>query len=101
LLVQIADKRSLQPWPLYQVFESKFDRHSNFETPVDVFILQVELYVVTRGLAIVGKIQQSEPIKNVLVDGMFGYLIAAVTESETSLSRGGPRGECIAFLRKD
>jgi hypothetical protein len=54
LLVQIADKRSLQAWPFYRLFESEFDRDSDFETPVAVFILQVELYAVTTGLTTVG-----------------------------------------------
>ena len=56
-LQQIADKRSLQPWPPYRLFQSKFDCDSDFETPVAVFVLQFELYVVTSGLATVGRLE--------------------------------------------
>ena len=49
---------SLQPWPRFHLFESKFDRNSDFETPVAVLIFQVELYAVTTGLATVGGIEQ-------------------------------------------
>ena len=42
------------------MFESKFDRNSDFETPVTVFILQVERYAVTSGVAAVGEIEQPE-----------------------------------------
>src|SRR5262245_40645815 len=38
---------ALAPLP-WQAFESKFDRDSDFEAPVAVFVLQVELYIVTR-----------------------------------------------------
>jgi hypothetical protein len=102
LLVQIADNRSLQAWPSYRLFESKFDRDSDFETPVAVFILKVELYAVTTGLTTVGGIEQPESINNALVDGVVDHLIVPVTEIENSLcGRGRPRGECSVFLRKD
>ncbi len=78
----------------YRLFESKFDRNSDFETPVAVFILQVELYAVTSGLATVGGIEQPESINNAFVDGVFGHLIVAVSEIETSLCRRErPRGQ--------
>ena len=102
LLVHMAARRSLQSWPRFQLFESKLDRDANFETPVAVFILQVELYVVTTGLTTVGGIEQPESINNALVDGVVGHLIVAVTEIETVLcGRGRPRGECTIFLRED
>ena len=75
----------------FQPFESKFDRNSDFETPVAVFILQVERYA--SGLATVGGIEQPESINNAFVDAVFRHLIVAVTEIEATLcSRGGPRG---------
>ena len=101
-LQHIAVKRSLQTWPRYRLFESKFNRDSDFETPVAIFILEGELYVVTSGLATVGGIEQTESIKNALVDGVFGHPIAIVTKSETNLWRcGRPPGECSAFLREN
>ena len=76
------------------MFESKFDRNSDFETPVAVLILQVELYAVTRGLATVGGIEQPESINNAFVDGVFGHLIVGVIEIETGLRRRErPRGQ--------
>ena len=83
-----------RPRVRFQPFESKFDRNSDFETPVAVFILQVELYAVTSGLATVGGIEQPESINNAFVDGVFGHLIVAVIEIETSLYRiERPRGQ--------
>ena len=74
------------------MFESKFDRNSDFEAPVAVFILQVERYAVTSGLATVGGIEQPESINNAFVDGVFGHPIVAVIE--TSLRRvERPRGQ--------
>src|SRR5947207_10879554 len=35
-------RRSLQRRRRYRLFESKFDRDRNFETPVAIFVLQVE-----------------------------------------------------------
>jgi hypothetical protein len=100
LFVQIADERSLQAWQCYALFESKVDRDSDFETPVAVFTLQVELYVVTRGLPTVRCIEQPESVNSPFVYGMFGHLIVAVTEMETNLRRRGrSRGECTAFFR--
>jgi len=85
---------SLQAWPRYRVLESKFDRNSDFETPVAVFILEVERYAVTSGLATVGGIEQSESINDAFVDGVFDHLIVAVIEIETSLCRRErPRGK--------
>ena len=92
-LQHIAVKRSLQTWPPYRLFESKFNRDSDFETPVAVFVLEFELYVVTTGLPFVGGIEQPESINNALVDAVFGHLTAAITEIEASLcGRGHPRG---------
>ena len=100
--MQIADERSLKTGPCYRLVESKFDRDSDLETPVAVFVLEFELYVVTSGLPIVGGIEQPESINNALVDSVFGHLTAAITEIEASLcGRGRPRGECRAFLRED
>jgi hypothetical protein len=102
LLVQIADKRSLQAWRFYRLFESEFDRDSDFETPVAVFILQVEFYAVTTGLTTVGGIEQPESINNAFVDAVFRHLIVAVIEIKTTLcGRGRPRGECTVFLREN
>ena len=85
---------SLQAWPRYQVFESKFDRNSDFETPVAVFILQVERYAVTTGTAVVRAFEQPESINNAFVDGVFDHLIVAVIENQTSLRRRErPRGQ--------
>jgi hypothetical protein len=42
LLTRGAAKRSLQARLRFQPLESKFHRNSDFETPVAVFILQVE-----------------------------------------------------------
>jgi len=56
-LQHIAVKRSLQTWPRYRLFESKFNRDSDFETPVAIFILEGELYVVTSGLATIGRLE--------------------------------------------
>ena len=84
------------------MFESKFHGDSDFETPVTVFILQVERYAVTSGLATVGGIEQLKSINSAFVDGVFGYLIVAVIEIETSLyRREGPRGQCGVFLCND
>lgn len=49
-----------QPSPRFQPFGSKFHRDSDFKTPVAVFVLQLELYVVTSGRATVGGIERSE-----------------------------------------
>jgi hypothetical protein len=57
LFVQIPDKRSVQAWPLYRPVESKFDGDSDLETPVAVFVLELEFYVVTRGLVTAGEIE--------------------------------------------
>ena len=98
MFVRIADERSLQAWP----FESKFDRDSDLEIPVAVFILEVELYVVTSGPVTVGGIEQPDSVNSPFIYGMFGYLIVAVTEIETSLRRRErPRGERAVFLRND
>ena len=84
----------------FQLVESKLDRNSNFETPVAVFVLQFELYVVTGGFT-VGSIEQSESINNAFVDGVFSYLTIVITEIEISFCRRGcPRG-CTVFLGKD
>jgi hypothetical protein len=100
--VQIADKRSVQAWPPNRLFESKFDRDSDFESPVAVFILWVELYAVTIGLATVGGIEQPESINSAFADGARSHLIVAVSEIETSLCRRErPRGQCAVFLRND
>jgi hypothetical protein len=45
----------------YPLFESKFDRDSDFETPVAVFVLEVERYAVTSG-TVVRAIELAEPI---------------------------------------
>jgi len=84
-----------------RLFESKFDRDGNFETPVAVFVLEVELCVVPSGPATVGHLEQPESIDSALVDGVFGDLIGAVTEIETSLCGcGRPRGECALSSAK-
>jgi hypothetical protein len=84
-IFRIAARRSLQACPRYRLFESKFDRDSDFEIPVAVFILQVERYVVTNRLATVGAIEQPESINRAFVEGVFGHLIVAVIEVETNL----------------
>src|SRR5262245_32367595 len=92
LLVQVAAD---------QLVESKLDRESNFETPVAVFVLHVELYAVTRGLASVGRIEQPEQIDTAFTDGARSHLIVGIIEIGTGLCRcGGPRGQCVVFLRK-
>ncbi len=84
------------------LFKSKFDRDSDFKTPVAVFILQIELYAVTRGLATVSELEQTESINSAFLDGVFGQLIAAVIEMETGLCRRGhPRLRCAVFLGTD
>jgi hypothetical protein len=47
--------------PRYPLFESKFHRDSDFETPVAVFVLEVERYAVTSG-TVVRAIELAEPI---------------------------------------
>jgi len=84
------------------MFELKFDRNSDFETPVAVFILQVERYAVTTGLATVGGIEQPESINNAFVDDARSHPIVAVIEIETGFwRRERPRGQCAVFLRDD
>jgi hypothetical protein len=39
LLARVAAKRSFQPRPRFQSFESKFHRDSDFEIPVAIFAL--------------------------------------------------------------
>jgi hypothetical protein len=77
-------------WPRVGPLESKFHRDSDFETPVAIFVLQIERDTVTSGI-VVDAIEQAEPIKYTLVDGTPGYPIVAVIEIETSLCRCGCR----------
>ncbi|PYJ35205.1 MAG: hypothetical protein DME88_02710 [Verrucomicrobia bacterium] len=80
----------LLPRPRFQPFESKFHRDSDFETPVAIFVLQVERYTVTSGI-VGGAIDQAEPINNTFVDGALDDLIVAVIEVETGLCHRGCR----------
>jgi len=97
-----AARRSLQRQPRYRLFESKFDRDRNFETPVAIFVLHVERYAVTTGTAVIRTIEQAKPIDNAFVDGVFVHLIVAVIEIETGVRcRERPRGQCAFFLRND
>jgi hypothetical protein len=88
-------ERTLQPWPRYPLFESKFHRDSDLETPVAVFVLEVERYAVTSG-TVVRAIELAEPIDKTFVDGALAHLIVAVIEVETGLCR---RERCHLILR--
>ena len=84
------------------MLESKFDRNSDFETPVAVLILHVELYAVTSGLATVGGIEQPESINNAFVERARNHPIVAVIEIETGFCRRErPRRQCAFFLGND
>src|SRR4029077_1297960 len=84
------------------MFELKFVVNSDFETPVAVFILQVERYAITTGLATVGGIEQPEAINNAFVDDAGSGASVAVIEIETGFwRRERPRGQCAVFLRND
>jgi hypothetical protein len=84
--------------PRYRLFESKFHRDSDFETPVAIFVLQIERYAVATGTAAVRRIERGVAIDNTFVDGALGHLIVAVIEIETGLCR---RGRCAVSLRND
>ena len=88
--------------PRFQLLESTFDRDSEFETPITVFILHVQRYDVTSGLTTVGGIEQREQINTAAADGACSHSIVAVIQIETNLCRRGrPRGHNIVFLRKN
>jgi hypothetical protein len=69
----------LQRRSRFQPLESKFHRDSDFETPVAVFILQVERYAVATRIA-VGWIERDEAIDHAFVDCALKYLIRLITK---------------------
>lgn len=56
----------------------EFHRDSDFETPLAIFVLQVERYIVTTG-TVVRTIEQAEPINNTFVDYALKYLIRLIS----------------------
>jgi hypothetical protein len=85
LLANMATGSLLQLWSRFRPFESKFHRDRDFETPVAIFILQVERHAVTTGTAVIRAIEQAEPINNTLVNRARDHLIVAVIAIETRL----------------
>ena len=78
----------------------EFHRHSDFETPLAIFILQVERYIVTTG-TVVRAIEQAEAINNTFVDYALKYLIRLISNRHRLCRRGRQRGRCAVFLRND
>ena len=55
----------------------EFHRDSDFETPVAIFVFDVERYAVTSG-TLVRAIEQAEAIDNTFVDCALKYLIRLI-----------------------
>jgi hypothetical protein len=97
MFLNVAARRSLQRRPRYHLFESKFDSDTNFETPVAIFVFQVERYVVTTRAAVIRAIEQAEAIDNTFVDCTLKYVMRLISNRH-SLCR---RKRCAVFVRND